>query len=196
MILFTHGTMWSGKSLRLIDTVNKSKDFENIVVLKPIIDDRNGSFIFTRFGPTEEGTKIECNMWDPDVSLRDTISLIDDDILLHEYDMVIIDEAQFLTKKQVLEIDQISCDFPEIEFRLYGLKNTFKGELFEGVRHIIAVMDDIQELPKKCWCKSPAKQNAKVKDGEVVKYGDVEDVGYHYVPLCNKHFNMGWTKSK
>ena len=203
-IIFTHGTMLSGKSMRLIDVYLKNQDSYKIAILKPITDDRNGMYIHTRFGSTDEGTRVKCHMWKPSQTLASALTSINDGIPTDEYDIIIIDEAQFLNKKQVMEINDMSCAYDEddpdkdnpLEFFLYGLKNTFKGDLFEGAAHILAIADETVELSKRCWCRKPAKQNAKVKNGEVVKDGDIEDVGYHYVPLCNKHYHMGMLQKK
>ena len=50
-------------------------------------------------------------------------------------EFIFIDEAQFLTKSQVLELTRI-VDELKIPTLTYGLRSDFTGEPFEGSRYI------------------------------------------------------------
>ena len=110
----------------------------------------------------------------------------------HEVDCVLLDEGQFLKKHHVLELTEIvdSCGVPVI---VYGLKNDFRNELFEGSYYLLIYADKIEEIKTICWCGRKATMVARVKDGRIVREGDQIMVGGLdlYVPLCRKHYNDG-----
>src|SRR5699024_11326017 len=58
---------------------------------------------------------------------------------------VLIDEAQFLTKKQVIELTKL-VDNDGINVMSYGLKNDSFNELFEGSKYLHIYADNIKEL--------------------------------------------------
>lgn len=188
MIKFKYGTTNSGKSAEVLLKWWKNKDFLKVCLLKPSIDSRNGKYIYTRFGDQ----KVECNMINENDGIYNILQSIDDGIPARQYDLVIIDEAQFLTNDQLNQIYEISSNVDSITFLLYGLKTDFKGQLFSGTKRIFEIADEISEIgPVKCWCGVNAKQNARIDiDGNIITDGDIISIGYNYIPLCNKHFYL------
>ena len=65
------------------------------------------------------------------------------------YNRVIVDEVQFLTKKQVDMLVRIVDDVPVI---CYGFRADFQGNLFEGSHWLPAWADSIEEINTVCWC--------------------------------------------
>src|SRR5690606_28870910 len=53
------------------------------------------------------------------------------------YACILIDEAQFLTGKQVEQLTEIA-DQLSIPVLAYGLRTDFRGELFEGSKYLLA----------------------------------------------------------
>lgn len=181
-----HGTMGSGKTLDLIRTVyNYREKGMKVLVYKPLMDTREGTdecIIKTRVGMELKANWLQDNAY---------WQLINDTLDEEFVSVVIVDEAQFLTEKQVNEFQEFSItnDIPVI---FYGLKVDFTGHLFEGTKRIIEIADIITEIKGICHCGSIARQNARVVDGKIQKEGEVVVIGGNemYIPLCNKcYFN-------
>ena len=107
-------------------------------------------------------------------------------------DAVIIDEVQFLTCEQIMQLSDIVTKL-NIPVLAYGLKNNFKGELFDSIKVLLAYCDEVRSVIGLCWCGKRANHNARVVDGAIVKHGEEIQVGGNesYIALCNKHFKEG-----
>ena len=68
-----------------------------------------------------------------------------------KYDCIIVEEAQFLTSKQVDKFANI-VDFDDIPIICFGLKTDFKGKLFEGSKRLLELADELEEIVTICWC--------------------------------------------
>ena len=105
-------------------------------------------------------------------------------------DCVLIDEAQFLTQNQVIQLGKIvdELDTPVLAF---GIRTDFQGNLFEGSKYLLAWADNLKEIKTVCHCGRKAtmvlRLNAK---GEVVSDGTQIEIGGEekYVSVCRKHF--------
>ena len=62
---------------------------------------------------------------------------------------VLIDEAQFLTSKQVKELCLV-CDKLNIPIMCYGIRTDFRGDLFSGSAALLAYADTLVELKTIC----------------------------------------------
>ncbi len=185
-MLFKYSTMNAGKSTELIKVAyNYEERGKRVLVFTPSIDDRDGrGVISSRIGLQREAIPVEEETNILQVFLRENEK--------HEVDCVLLDEGQFLKKHHVLELTEIvdSCGVPVI---VYGLKNDFRNELFEGSYYLLIYADKIEEIKTICWCGRKATMVARVKDGRIVREGDQIMVGGLdlYVPLCRKHYNDG-----
>ena len=106
---------------------------------------------------------------------------------------VLIDEAQFLTKEQVLQLGQI-VDKLNITVLTYGIRTDFQGELFDGSKYLLAWADRLKELRAVCHCGNKATMIIRVDDnGEIIREGQQIDIGGNekYLSLCRKHFHEG-----
>ncbi len=105
---------------------------------------------------------------------------------------LLVDEAQFLTKKQVEDIVHIVND-ERIPVICYGLRTDFMGQLFEGSTWLLAWADSIEELKTVCWCGRKATMNARVVDGRIVRQGEQVQIGGNesYLALCREHYLSG-----
>ena len=185
-LFYRYSTMNAGKSLDLIKVAyNYEERGKRVLVLTPGIDARSGvGRVISRTGikrdafPIYEDTDILAMFLSENT--KETISC------------VLIDEGQFLKKHHVLELTEIvdSCDTPVL---VYGLKNDFRNELFEGSYHLLAYADKIEEIKTICWCGRKATMIARVIDGQFVKQGEQIMIGGTdmYVSLCRKHYNDG-----
>ncbi len=106
---------------------------------------------------------------------------------------VLIDEAQFLTKQQVLQCCQITDDL-NIPVLAYGIRTDFRGEPFEGSLYLLAWSDLLVEIKTICFCGKKAIMNQRIDEyGHVVKVGEQIEIGGNerYISTCRKHFKLG-----
>ena len=104
---------------------------------------------------------------------------------------VLIDEAQFLTRKQVRQLTDL-VDQDDIPVLTYGLRTDFRGETFEGSQYLLAWADEIREIKAICSCGKKATMNARVNaDGEIEKDGVQIEIGGNerYISFCRKCFS-------
>lgn len=105
-------------------------------------------------------------------------------------DCIFVDEAQFLSEAQVLQLAHV-VDRLDLPVMCFGLRTDFRGELFPGSARLLALADDIRELKTICHCGRKATMNLRTTiDGEAVSEGDQIEVGGNerYIALCRKHF--------
>ena len=103
---------------------------------------------------------------------------------------ILVDEAQFLNKKQVLELTEI-VDKLNLPVLAYGLRSDFQGEPFEGSKYLLIWADNLVEIKTICHCGKKAIMNMRIDEtGQVVVTGAQVQIGGNdsYVPMCRKHF--------
>ena len=107
--------------------------------------------------------------------------------------ILFIDEAQFLTIPQVVQLTQIS-DSLDIQIHAYGLRTDFKGEPFEASKYLLSWADKIEEV--KTWAENSNKakkaiMNIKVdENGNRISGGDSVSVGFGYKAVTRNEFNI------
>jgi thymidine kinase len=105
---------------------------------------------------------------------------------------IFVDEAQFLSKDHVSQLCRV-VDHMNIPVLTYGLRTDFRGDLFEGSQHLLALADQIEEIKTICFCGRKAIMTARMtKEGAAVTGGDQVDCGGNdkYISLCRKHHGM------
>ncbi len=103
---------------------------------------------------------------------------------------VLVDEAQFLTAKQVDQLSDV-VDYLNIPVLAYGLRSDFQGNSFEGSQRLLAIADNIIELKTVCFCGKKATMNMRIDEkGNKVVEGNQIDIGGNekYISVCRKHF--------
>lgn len=111
---------------------------------------------------------------------------------------VIADEAQFYTRDQIDQLGAIVDDFG-IEVSAFGLATDFTSTLFPGAQRLFEIADQHLplQLPVMCHCGAPARMNARivngvmVREGEQVVVGDTAGDEVRYVLLCRRHYSAG-----
>ena len=100
-------------------------------------------------------------------------------------DVIIVDEAQFLTEDQVNQLKMLALD-DSIPVLCYGLKTDFRTCMFEGSKRLFEIADSIQEIKTICRCGRKAEVNARFKNGEIVWEGEQIQIGGNesYQPMC------------
>ena len=113
-----------------------------------------------------------------------------DSALFEGISCVFVDEAQFLSKQQVIFLAGV-VDAMDIPVLCYGLRTDFMGEPFEGAKYLLSWADEIVEIKTICECSKKATMNVRVDehkeavtDGEQVQIGGNES----YVSACRADF--------
>jgi len=176
--------MNSGKSAILLMKCKNYRDSGKVVVLiKPIIDDRNSTTsINSRVGIEEA-----CNFV---IENNDDIfeMICDSDI-----DCVMVDEVQFMTPDHIHQLKALS---DIVDVHCYGLKTDYKSVLFPGSKRMMELADVINEIESICsHCNNKAIINAKIGSlGNIIKTGSsIPDIGGNekYIAMCwscwNRH---------
>jgi thymidine kinase len=103
---------------------------------------------------------------------------------------VLVDEAQFLTRSQVWQLTDI-VDVLGIPVLAYGLRTDFRGELFEGSRHLLAWADNLEEIKTICHTGRKATMVVRVDaDGRAITEGPQVEIGGNerYVSVSRAEF--------
>ena len=113
------------------------------LALTPAVDDRNGvGFISARVG-----LKLPAQAF----LFEDNLTYL---VLQHHQDkaidVVMVDEAQFLTRTQVLQLCKLVDDY-HIPVMAYGIKTDFQGNLFEGAYALLTLADKVEEIKSICY---------------------------------------------
>jgi thymidine kinase len=143
-LTFIFSSMNSGKTLALLtkNFMLKEKGYRTLLI-KPAVDDRTTT-ISSRIG-----LEAECIMVDDKYPI---LSQIYEKTSLSEYcniDYILVDEAQFLTKKQVWDLSDL-VDYHDVNIICYGLKLTWKGEFFDGSKVLMEIADELQQMDSFC----------------------------------------------
>ena len=183
-LYFYYSSMNAGKSTALLQaSYNYRERGMNTIVLAPSLDDRYGQGVVTsRIGLQSKAVSIR-----PDEDLFARVSSLMSEKPLH---CVLIDEAQFLSKQQVLQVGRIS-DHLDIPVLAYGLRTDFRGEPFEGSKYLLAIADNLKEIKAICHCGNKATMVIRRDpDGNIITSGESVEIGGNdkYVSMCRKHF--------
>lgn len=106
---------------------------------------------------------------------------------------VLIDEAQFLSKPQVIQLHQLAhtSKTPVI---CYGLRSDFLGQPFPGSRALLTLADDLEEMKTICRCGKKATMNVRLDaQGQRVTVGEQVEIGGsdRYEAVCPRRFYTG-----
>ena len=185
--------MNAGKTTNLLQSRhNYAERGMNTLVIKPRIDSRSGeNRVRSRIGLETEAVDV-----DPSVNLLDLVKNASEAQSIH---CVLVDEAQFLTRKQVVQLGEL-VDQSGIPVLCYGLRTEFLGELFEGSRFLLAWADELREIKTVCHCGSKATMTVRLnEEGKPLQAGEQIQIGGNesYVSMCRRHFksSIGLLKS-
>lgn len=178
-LYFKYGAMGSSKSAQaLITKFNYEERDMRVWLIKPSVDDRDGADIVrSRIG----------------LSCRAQVITPEQDIIeayhaAGSHDVIIADEAQFLSPAQ---IDQLRAlvDDENLPVLCFGLRTDFRTRLFPGARRLMELADSIAEIKTVCSCGRKATVNARLDSaGRVVTEGDQVLLGGNdsYTAMCHR----------
>lgn len=187
-LYFYYSAMNAGKSTTLLQSsYNYQERGMNTLLFTPAID--------TRFGTGKVHSRIglhaEAIPFDNKLNLLDYVTTARNKI--PNLKCVLVDEAQFLTKDQVMQLTDIVDDL-NIPVLAYGLRSDFLGEPFEGSRYLLSWSDELVELKTICHCGRKALMNMRVdENNHAVRSGAQIEIGGNerYIATCRRHFKSG-----
>ena len=183
-LYFYYAAMNAGKSTTLLQSAHNYEERGLAVLLfTPKLDDRYGVGKIT----SRIGLEREAQIFDRNTDLLAEAFKVHKDKGL---DCILVDEAQFCTQTQVLQLTLI-CDKLDIPVLAYGLRTDFQGEPFEGSRYLLAWAEELVEIKTVCSSGKKATMNARMdSDGQQVLEGAQLDIGHHYVAMSRKEFQL------
>ena len=175
---FRYGAMGSSKTAQALMTrFNYLERGRNVLLLKPDLDTRDGeTTIKSRVGLAAEAVVLY-----PESDIFEIVSC-------YKPDVVILDEAQFVSEGHISQLRDIVSRY-SIPVLCFGLRTDFQGKLFPGSKALFELADEIQEVRSICDCGANALINARFDScGQIITEGDVVDVGGNekYKALCWK----------
>ena len=178
-LYYRYGTMGSGKTIDLLKVAYNYEERGKECLLIALSTD-------TRYGVGKITTRIGLQR-DAFICFKDTNIYEYVNSLEKKPDWILVDECNFLTKKQVRELSDI-VDLLDIPVICYGLRSDFKCELFEGSEALMAIADKIEEIKTICECGRKATVNMRYINGKVVTNGDKIVIGGNdmYKAVCRK----------
>ena len=183
-LYFNYSSMNAGKSTALLQANhNYQERGMQTMLLTYSGDNRFGKGqIVSRIGISAEAATFN--------SETDLINELNRRPLGKDIKCVLVDEAQFLTKKQVIQLGVI-VDELNIPVLTFGIRTDFQGELFEGSKYLLAWADNLKEIKTICWCGRKATMVVRIDSGgEIILEGEQLEIGGNekYIPLCRAHF--------
>ncbi len=184
-LYFYYSAMNAGKSTVLLQSAyNYEERGMAALLFTPALDDRYAAgTIHSRIGLSANA-----------VSFRD-----DFDLFKHTQTVqaqtpnlrcVLVDEAQFLSKEQVLQLTNI-VDELDLPVLAYGLRSDFRGEPFPGSQYLLVLADNLVEIKTICHCGRKAIMNMRIDaEGKPTTVGSQVQIGGNdtYTSLCRSHF--------
>jgi len=181
---FFYSTMNAGKSTALLQSNHnyKESNLKTLLFIPKSIADKSNGKIVSRIGLEADA-----------IIVNDEYEFYDEIIKKQseKISCIFVDEAQFLTKKQVHSLGKIADEL-NIPVMTYGIRTDFQGELFEGSQELLALADNLKELKTICSeCDKKATMVVRLdSNGKILLEGEKILIGGNeiYKTLCRKHF--------
>ena len=178
-LYFKYGAMGSSKSAQaLITQFNYEELGMTVWLIKPSIDDRDGADVIR----SRIGLERRAQVITPEDSIRAEYAKTGGT------DVIIEDEAQFLTPAQIDELRDI-VDEQDVPVLCFGLRTDFLTHFFPGAQRLMELADSLTEIKTVCACGSKATVNARIdENGRVVTEGGQILIGGNdrYVAMCHR----------
>jgi len=177
-LYFRYSVMNSGKTTALIQAAyNYEERGMKVLVLKPALDTKGGNAVVTRIGLDRKADIL--------VRPEDPINALLKD--KPKANCILVDEAQFLTPKQIDELFWYAVD-EDVPVLTYGLRTDFQTQGFPGSTRLLELAHELQELKTVCRCGKKAVLNGRKLNGTFVNEGGqiaIEDQDHiEYEALC------------
>lgn len=187
-LYFKFGAMGSSKTAQALMTkFNYEEKGERVLLVKPSTDTRDD--VTDEDGRVRTIVRSRIGLFQEAVALRPGDSL--KALYLAEREkaplgVIIVDEAQFLTVRQVNECKEIA-DFSDVPVICFGLRTDFQTKMFPGSKRLLEIADSITEIKSICRCGRKATVNVRFDDaGEIITEGSQVLIGGNdrYEGMC------------
>lgn len=176
-LYFKYGAMGSSKTANaLITKFNYEERGMKVWLIKPATDTRDGADVIK----SRIGLAAQCEVITPNDSVMEKFNA------QRGIDVIIADEAQFLSGEQVDELRSI-VDEKRIPVLCFGLRTDFLTHVFPGSLRLLEIADSISEIKTICRCGSKATVNARIDgEGRIVTSGEQVMIGGNdsYEAMC------------
>ena len=189
-LYFKYGAMGSSKTAQaLITKYNYEENDLNVWLIKPSADTRDGAAILR----SRIGLEAQVEVIPPEVDIYARFL----GGKARRSDVIIVDECQFLTEKQIDQLRNIVNEH-NIPVLCFGLRTDFQTRLFPGSRRLMELADCIEEIKTMCDCGAKATVNARINDGYIVTEGAQVVLGGNdsYIAMCHKCYIRGIREHK
>lgn len=138
-LYFYYSAMNAGKSTMLLQSnYNYHERGMRTYVLTPELDNRFGTGrIASRIGLQADAVCFN--------QADDLFHMAKRQYLAEDFHCLLLDEAQFLTRRQVRQLSDV-CDDLDVPVLAYGIRTDFLGNLFEGSMELLAWADVLVEI--------------------------------------------------
>ena len=183
-LYFYYSAMNAGKSTNLLQSAHNYRERGmKALLFTPALDDRDGEGKIT----SRIGVSADAVAFRGEFDFFKYVSEMQQNGVIH---CVLIDEAQFLTPQQVLELTLV-CDRLHVPVLCYGIRTDFRGEPFSGSKYLLAWADNLLEIKTICRSGKKATMNARMDEkGNRVTEGAQVDIGHHYIAMSRKEFQL------
>lgn len=184
-LYFYYSAMNAGKTTSLLQSAyNYHERGMRTLILTPALNNREGEGVVA----SRIGLKAVARRFERGENLLD---LVNADVASRgKLHCVFVDEAQFLGKAQVWQMSDV-VDRLGIPVLAFGLRTDFRGELFEGSRHLLAWADNLEEIKTICHTGRKATMVVRVDEhGRAVTEGPQVEIGGNdrYVSVSRAEF--------
>ena len=189
-LYFKYGAMGSSKTAQaLITKYNYEENEMKVWLIKPSADTRDGAATIR----SRIGLQAECEIATPEQDIYERFR----EGFLGSCDVVIVDECQFLTPRQIEQLRAIVNDF-SVPVLCFSLRTDFQTRLFPGSLRLMELADCIEEIKTMCDCGAKATVNARINDGHIVTEGAQVVLGGNdcYIAMCHRCYIQGIREHK
>ena len=185
-LYFRYSAMNAGKSTALIQVAhNYEERGMRVLMLTASVDSRYGrGKITSRLGVQRDADvfSTETDLYETLLRAKDGLPIDSEqiyaDVVLETMRTtsaplacVLIDEAQFLTEKQVEMLHRFA-HIDGVPVLCYGIRSDFQGKAFPGSAALLTLADTLEELKTICRCGRKATMNVRVEsDGKRITTG-------------------------
>ncbi|MBE5856565.1 MAG: thymidine kinase [Lachnospiraceae bacterium] len=178
-LYFKFGAMGSSKSAQaLITKFNYEELGMTVWLIKPSIDTRDGADIIK----SRIGLEAKAQIITPEQDV------VEEYHKAGKHDVIIADEAQFLTPEQIDGLRTL-VDDEDLPVLCFGLRTDFQTHFFPGAKRLMELADSMTEIKTVCSCGRKATVNARIDgNGNIVTEGSQVLLGGNdsYIAMCHK----------
>ena len=189
-LYYKFGAMGSSKTAQALMTkFNYEEKSKRVWLIKPSTDNRDdyvdGNGKTVGVVRSRIGLLSEAEIISSEDNIRDIFVKRNSDAII---DVIICDECQFLSEKQVEDLKDI-CDELDVPVLCFGLTADFQTKMFPGSKRLFEIADSISEIKSICRCGRKATVNVRFDDdGNIITEGDQICIGGNdrYEGMCYK----------